>query len=148
MWQESCLQLDMTISVHLFLLFLTSEFWGKQNSYALSYNAVSNWKSSSQLYYPGILSTWFMCCLEEECMHIFQSILLWITYFHCPLFFQQWTWNMPFSCNLDSYSRQNVNMRTAPKTKVKVKNCARSEWPSNTLSVYCWQVLVYMCRPN
>ena len=116
----------MTISVHLFLLFLTSEFWGKQNSYALSYNAVSNWKSSSQLYYPGILSTWFMCCLEEECMHIFQSILLWITYFHCPLFFQQWTWNMPFSCNLDSYSRQNVNMRTAPKTKVKVRNCTRS----------------------
>ena len=27
-------------------------------------------------------------------------------------------------------------MRTAPKTKVKVENCTRSEWPSNTLSVY------------
>ena len=45
------LQLDLTTSVHLFLLFLPLNFeeMSLQNSYALSHNAVSNWKSSSQL---------------------------------------------------------------------------------------------------
>ena len=72
---------------------------------------------------PGILSTWVFCWLKGEWMQICQSILLQIVDFHCPLFFEQWTWNTTFSC---SYNRQNVTVRTAPKTKVKVKNCARS----------------------
>ena len=60
-------------------------------------------------------------------MQMFQSILPRIADFHCPLFFKQQT------C---SYSRQNVNMGTAPKTKVKVKSCAHSsEWPN---CLYCW----------
>ena len=43
----------------------------------------------------------------------------WIADFHCPLFFQQWTWNMPFSSD-----------------------------PAVCVSLACRQVPVYTCWPN
>ena len=51
MWQEYSLQRDKTISVYFFVLCLSLNFeeMSPQNSYASSHNAVSNWKSSSQL---------------------------------------------------------------------------------------------------
>ena len=42
-----------------------------------------------------------------------------------------------------SYSRQNVNMRTAPKTKMKVKKCAHPiEWPT------CLYIICMETSPN
>ena len=53
--------------------------------------------------------------------------------------------NTPFSI---SYHQQNVNMRTAPKTKVKVKSCTRSGECPSCVSLAWRQVSVYMCWPN
>ena len=91
-------------------------------SYASSDNAVSNWKSSSELQSPGILSTWVWCWLEGELMQIFQSILLWIANFHCTLFFLAVNLeDTIFLQSRGSYSQQNVISELLQKRKWKLK---------------------------
>ena len=114
----------MTISVHLVLLFLPLNFEeiSLQNSYASSHNAISNWKSSSQL--QGLvlvgrrMNANFSVHSSSNCWFSLSS-------------FSSELGTCYFSAIYSSYSWQNVNMRTVPKIWVKVKHCAHSsEWPS------------------
>lgn len=118
MWQFQCIYFCS------YLWILTKCFL--QKSFDLSHNVISNWRSSLHLWSPGILSTWVLCWLKEEWMQSFTVLSSLNWQLSLSTFFYQRTWIMPFSCNPGSYSWQSANMRTAPKTKVKVKTCAGS----------------------
>ena len=64
-------------------------------------------------------------------MQIFESILLELLIFTVHFSFSSELGTHYFHAIYSSYSQQNVSMRTAPKMKVKVKNCpCSSEWPN------------------
>ena len=85
-------------------------------------------------------SLYFSHCFEWKGHFVLNITVLlhvaWPTSIHGPL--SHWKnlcgplrFGFEYPWSRGSYSQQNVNMQTAPKTKVKVKNCTlSSEWPS------------------